>query len=741
MTCNSIFFLKKSFIENAVFELEGCGMDKNDISLFSKIGRIIKIKKNKKEPVGKWKNRSVTQARNNEKDLGEWEGNFGLVLVKHKNVVVIDIDADHLIPLFDDLAKKTLTIKTIKGIHIYINSKRKLLGRKVRFCDFPVDLITDGYVLIPPSEIDGVKYEILYNNDILELDDVQEYVKNCFFGETDYTKNHEENKLDMLSFAKKHLGEPVLNGGHYLLYHCPLKDHNDKNPSFAVYKNNAICFSEGKYFTPMNFMSEVLGWDENKISVFHKDENFDLPGLLNPITDSNIKSQYRDYARAIAKKYITKKVPNGIIYVYDPNTMLYKSIEKKNVFLRMVQSVCKMNADGKSEMFDLGQLKGILSFFNKVVEDDDSCIVSFNNCVINTNMIGKGDIIKKLGPDVFTTIHIPHKYNTNALNNIETLIERTLRSILIDKGGDDKYITFLQFLGYVLIGSDNLQKMLLVTGVGANGKSVLAHILKVLLGENNIIHRSLQQMSSQFGLSGMVGKMLNIIGEIDSEGYVNTAVLKSIISNDIISIEEKGKEHYDARIRTKIIAFGNFVPRVTTGGEAYFRRFIHLELENQFYGEDADLDLNMKIDDDKDGIEWLIASAINEFVKMIIGGRWRYDKAPKEVQIGYEWGSDPLSAAMGSLIEYQANGRIKRSELLTKIRVMVNAYRPGYIEINRDWINKCNRLLMAWSGLSKRDVIKRENGEEFVKGFAYKSDIEGEKRIIEEKFGLVLDDF
>ncbi len=690
-----------------------------------------------KAPIKSWKNK-----KSHDKHLLEYMGNLGVIIQGHSNIVVIDVDAEHLIPLFENLAKQTLSVKTRKGLHIYLRTNRKYPKRTIKFLSMPVDILGAGYLVIPPSVVHGFEYDILYDNDVMEVEDVEEIVSNIFFGMVERSGTDiGKGGLDLISFAKEHLGEPQGDYGTYITYNCPLPNHTDDNPSFAVYQHNAICFGCGAWMNASDFMEQALNWPIDRIEDYYKEHDLEAPGLLPPIRGSRIMDQCADFARAIAKKHKTKRLGNGEIYAYNSKSKIYEKTDVGKT-LELAQSVCQLHPDGKPEMFNSDHLDNIRKNFNKISEPDEH-VIAFKNCLINCENIGKGKITDKLGPDYFTITQIPHNYIGEAIQRQDTLMENTLRSILIDKDNTntDKYQAFLQFIGYSLIGRGNEQKMLLVTGAGANGKSVLANIIKDLFGKELVSHLSLQQMSARFGLGALVGKRINVIGEIDSDGYVDTSILKAVTSNDVISVEEKGKKHYDARIDAKIIAFGNHVPRVTEG-EAYFRRFIHLELKNQFYGEDADKDLLSKLLDDEEGIEWLIATSINEYVGMILSKKgWAYDKSPDEVRISYEWGSDPILASLTALVEESEHSRIRRVDLLRKVRTMIDTYRPGYIETHPDWIADVVKYLCRLSGQTKNSMIRTSDGSTEYKGFIWKEDIEEERRIMEEKFGVALDDF
>jgi hypothetical protein len=60
----------------------------------------------------------------------------------------------------------------------------------------------------------------------------------------------------------------------------------------------------------------------------------------------------------------------------------------------------------------------------------------------------------------------------------------------------------------------SLEKMLLVVGLGGNGKSVLLKILERTLGRENVSAVALEDFANEFRLAATVGKLVNIVPEI-----------------------------------------------------------------------------------------------------------------------------------------------------------------------------------------------------------------------------------
>jgi hypothetical protein len=136
-------------------------------------GKFIKLIKDTKKPICAWKNDKSKQ--HNFKDIDPKYYNIGLLTGKISNVIVVDVDFykmedDNifLVEFKDFLKIKTLIIKTPSGgYHLYFNYDEDLYNVA---SNIQVDIRSDnGYIVFPPSEIEGNKYEIISDKDIIDV--------------------------------------------------------------------------------------------------------------------------------------------------------------------------------------------------------------------------------------------------------------------------------------------------------------------------------------------------------------------------------------------------------------------------------------------------------------------------------------------------------------------------------------------------------------------------------------------
>ena len=112
--------------------------------------------------------------------------------------------------------------------------------------------------------------------------------------------------------------------------------------------------------------------------------------------------------------------------------------------------------------------------------------------------------------------------------------------------GDQSLIALLQEIFGMCISNINVGKCAIFYGSGMNGKSVVADVLKSLIGENCVSHLSLERFQAQFGPQSLIGKRLNIASELETGDFnLLTANFKAIVTGDPVHIDIKYREPLD----------------------------------------------------------------------------------------------------------------------------------------------------------------------------------------------------
>ena len=190
-----------------------------------------------------------------------------------------------------------------------------------------------------------------------------------------------------------------------------------------------------------------------------------------------------------------------------------------------------------------------------------------------------------LTPRLFSQVAVPFPYDPAAPKPAAWL--RFLHELW---PGDPQSIAALQeFFGYVLSGRLDLHKILLLVGPTRSGKGTIARILTALIGKGNVANPTLASMSTNFGLSPLIGKPLAIVGDARlGRGDAHQVVerLLSISGEDMLTIDRKYREPWTGKLPTRFLIVSNELPRFGDASGAIAHRFVVLILKRSFLGQE-----------------------------------------------------------------------------------------------------------------------------------------------------------
>lgn len=204
-------------------------------------------------------------------------------------------------------------------------------------------------------------------------------------------------------------------------------------------------------------------------------------------------------------------------------------------------------------------------------------LICLNNGVLN---IKTNDFVPHPTPYYFDSI-VNVDYDVNA-KNCPTFIK-----YLTDTFSGDKETmgNIIRLGGYLLDTSCKAERMFLLDGNGANGKSVLINIFKMFFSPDQVSPLSLDVLASNgFSKELLIKSRVNFAAE-QKKSYLDSEELKKIITGDLIEINRKFKISLTFAPKTKIIVACNGVPKFNDNSYAIERRIIIIKFHNQYVSE------------------------------------------------------------------------------------------------------------------------------------------------------------
>ena len=180
-------------------------------------------------------------------------------------------------------------------------------------------------------------------------------------------------------------------------------------------------------------------------------------------------------------------------------------------------------------------------------------------------------------PSDYLETVIPHDYVPGATSQL-------WEKCLADYFGDDadyqaKVSALQEFFGYILMPHARYKKgLMLFSKNGDTGKSTVKEIAEFMVGMNNTCHIGLDRMEDRFVMAGIVGKLLNSVGEQSSGTRIADGRFKELVgTEEQIPVERKGKESFMYAPIAKHLVCTNNLPRVDDTSNAVYNRLLILK--------------------------------------------------------------------------------------------------------------------------------------------------------------------
>jgi P4 family phage/plasmid primase-like protien len=206
--------------------------------------------------------------------------------------------------------------------------------------------------------------------------------------------------------------------------------------------------------------------------------------------------------------------------------------------------------------------------------------------------------LKKVSPDIISFKNTDINVRTNEYITLDEnyFVKNRLKYDLgdsedtpvIDKifkewVGEEHYLKLQEIAAYCFIRNYPLNRFFILVGDGCNGKSKYVEFLENIVGKENTTVTDLTQLTyNRFETSSFKDKMICFISETEKIKVKDTAIIKSLTSNDPIRAEEKFKEKQEFISYAKIIIHTNNIPTFEDDSDGFKRRLKLIVFPNKF---------------------------------------------------------------------------------------------------------------------------------------------------------------
>lgn len=151
----------------------------------------------------------------------------------------------------------------------------------------------------------------------------------------------------------------------------------------------------------------------------------------------------------------------------------------------------------------------------------------------------------------------------------------------------DAVLAMQEAIGYALTADTRYEKMFWMSGSGGNGKSVLVHVVKHLLGELAVsIDFGGVGEQGNYGGAAIPGRRVLFSTEIARTKSFAGEFMKKVVSGDPLRVRQIYKEEMEFTPIAKVFWAMNENPRITDTSDSIYRRLMLFEFRRTF-GDEA----------------------------------------------------------------------------------------------------------------------------------------------------------
>ena len=282
----------------------------------------------------------------------------------------------------------------------------------------------------------------------------------------------------------------------------------------------------------------------------------------------------------------------------------------------------------------------VLSYLEIMIEENTKAtnpnIIAFSNGLYNI----RDGSFKEFTPDVVITNKIPWPYNPAAHDD---LLDHTLNRLACD---DPEVRALLEeMVGYCMYRRNELGKAFILIGDKSNGKSTFLHVVKNLLGDQNIASLDLKELGDRFKTAELFGKLANIGDDIGSDYVANVATFRKLVTGERVSAERKGQDPFEFDSFAKLLFSANAIPRLGRSKESFsiMRRLVIVPFDAKFTSDDPDFNPNIRYDlQDQTAMEYMIQLGLGGLKRVLKNKDFTKSKDVERTIEEYRIESNPL---------------------------------------------------------------------------------------------------
>ncbi|WOD20759.1 DNA primase family protein [Paraburkholderia kirstenboschensis] len=244
-------------------------------------------------------------------------------------------------------------------------------------------------------------------------------------------------------------------------------------------------------------------------------------------------------------------------------------------------------------LLDMASSEAGMSVANPGEFDGDGLLLGAPNGVVD---LRTGDLLEaKASMLISRQVAVPYDADAGSpalfLKTLDAIFEGNAEIEYIQRAG-----------GYILTGSVALEKLFFFFGRGANGKTMLANVMQMLMGDYAITIQSAlltkggnNNNEIERGVARLPGVRLAVANEVGTNDVWADARVKELTSNAPINGRPMYGEQFQFAPAHKVLICGNYKPRTNDLSDGWQRRMEPVPFNRKFEEHEREYSLDARL--------------------------------------------------------------------------------------------------------------------------------------------------
>jgi P4 family phage/plasmid primase-like protien len=328
-------------------------------------------------------------------------------------------------------------------------------------------------------------------------------------------------------------------------------------------------------------------------------------------------------ARFAASRDMLYEPSEARFYIYEASTGVWEHVTENALKVMVAADIMEFVTIEKTSGLALKRTDRVLTAITAILRglrekrgafDKPHGLVHVSNGMLD---LSSGTaVLKPFGPDYCSRNQTPFDYEPAA--TCDRFIKDLLKLALCDEDID----LLQRWAGSLLLGGNQAQRMMIMTGLAGGGKSTLVTLFESIIGTHNLAELRIKQLGERFEKSRFIGKQLLVGKDVRSDFLSDKSVshLKSLTGGDRMTVELKSSnEVVPLRGNFGVVITSNADPRLTLDddAEAWRRRLLTLLFKGKKPATSIPDFAGLLVREEGKGIlRWMVEGAIKHMAEL-----------------------------------------------------------------------------------------------------------------------------